>query len=1030
MPQELLACAQHLPEAENVTIAHVGPASRASDMACEAHGAAKPVEKDNADDADWEEAGTTTHTAESPTEAEHETMKFETNTAEDVIAVDHSNDPGVLETFAAFQTKLQAVNAAAARVMAAGQQHSSQSEVSVAKPDAGVEKPDDRTAVNAACAIAARREECRTLVLETQELAKKLNAPELKKMSQKFAETNQACISTSGSPLSMLNPDTWPKCFLDFFYGDAVPNMELRGKEGNNTVHVDFNELFTWLQDREELEYTLPSDTEKPYKARTTSRFDTPEFTAIFGSVKRHVLILKGVHTVFRRQGYEADLKIIATAKAADCVEILCERPRDKPTSASKSGRQRGLDVLAYAPDVPENLRKAVRQVLFSTVKVPFTDGYRRNLRHEGHNLNAVHGPLKIFMTANFADVYSPVLLSMILADGDGNPVAEPATMPWPDSLTKQCPEMCTLQSMHRLVAQCPRTQAKFFLLMDDLVDRYLLGIGNSNVGCHKSQTWRNQQVEDDFCSSGEPGLAGFAVAEMEPFEAQKRGFTHGHRKVYGVPEVLGPEMLRQFQTFGAEKPDESTISTLFQKIAEALVACASTLQYEAATLSARQMRQEVPLEKFTQRQQDLSRLDGGEEIDGTQRDTLQPTPDEPLGHVVAEENNALLESRPTRNTYRDVPLTGCHNSLLPLYRQPHLAFHDFPMLDEFGCNQDPTGGEAVLESLPVSLPWECEGCGEVKWPTSPEGHALNTEDFKSDAQRYALCHARDTRALHCHNHDHNCSFTCIKYAKNTAKTLAESHLNQATNIVCRFFFYVCLVFNVLVDGVEKVKRIRRRGKARVFEPFVASTNEHNELGRVQVERHTPFRGATTDFGQSACRCNLDFQFMPRAPVLQSLDETPVNVTTGKRTLSYDKAEAFYAIRMQLPDSQALRQAAHSMLAMWQAAHATDYYITKYGTKALEQLQNLIAQFALGLRRLEQDEEREQSTCDPSVLENPTSYKQRARRVTLRLAMAANRATWTSCCEMALFIRSGARYTSRKRFLFKYVGSSPNPQIV
>ena len=88
---------------------------------------------------------------------------------------------------------------------------------------------------------------------------------------------------------------------------------------------VENNELFTWLQDREELEYTLPSDAEKPYKARATSRFDTPEFTAIFGSVKRHVLILKGVHTVFRRQGYEADLKTIATSKASDCVEILCD---------------------------------------------------------------------------------------------------------------------------------------------------------------------------------------------------------------------------------------------------------------------------------------------------------------------------------------------------------------------------------------------------------------------------------------------------------------------------------------------------------------------------------------------------------------------------------------------------------------------------------------------------------------------------------------------------------------------------------
>ena len=97
------------------------------------------------------------------------------------------------------------------------------------------------------------------------------------------------------------------------------------------------------------------------------------------------------------------------------------------------------------------------------------------------------------------------------------------------------------------------------------------------------------------------------------------------------------------------------------------------------------------------------------------------------------------------------------------------------------------------------------------------------------------------------------------------------------------------------------------------------------------------------------------------------------------------------------------------MLAMWQAAHNTDYYITKYGTKALEQLQCLITQFALGLRRLEQDEEREQSAVDEEVMKDLQAYhKRRARRVTLRLAMAANRSTWVSCCEMALFLRTGA----------------------
>ena len=280
-------------------------------------------------------------------------------------------------------------------------------------------------------------------------------------------------------------------------------------------------------------------------------------------------------------------------------------------------------------------------------------------------------------------------------------------------------------------------------------------------------------------------------------------------------------------------------------------------------------------------------------------------------------------------------------------------------MLDEFGCHEEPPAGSAVLESLPCPLPWQANN-GEVTGAIP----AVSAHDFEQDAQRFALSFARDTRALHCHNHDHNCSFTCIKYVKQKAKKVAETGLNAVTNIVCRFFFFVTLVFKVLEDGVERVRRVRRRGKTRVLQPFVASTNEHNELGRVQVERHTPFRGATTDVGQCGTRCNFDFQFMPRAPVFaeeSSLDKTldgaespdSEQTNAGKtiarkrtarstRTLSYDKAEAFYCIRLQLPDDAAMRQAEHSMLAMWQAAHNTDFYITKYGTKALEQLQNLI----------------------------------------------------------------------------------------
>ena len=134
-----------------------------------------------------------------------------------------------------------------------------------------------------------------------------------------------------------------------------------------------------------------------------------------------------------------------------------------KPSdSAATPAGQRAVDELAYAADVPENLRKAIRQVLFDTIKLPITDGYGRSLRHQGHNMNAAHGPLKIFITADFADVYSPILVSMIGTDGDGNPISEQANMRWPANLAKQGPEMHTLQSMHCLVAQHPRKHAKF----------------------------------------------------------------------------------------------------------------------------------------------------------------------------------------------------------------------------------------------------------------------------------------------------------------------------------------------------------------------------------------------------------------------------------------------------------------------------------------------------------------------------------------------------------------------------------------
>jgi len=101
---------------------------------------------------------------------------------------------------------------------------------------------------------------------------------------------------------------------------------------------------------------------------------------------------------------------------------------------------------------------------------------------------------------------------------------------------------------------------------------------------------------------------------------------------------------------------------------------------------------------------------------------------------------------------------------------------------------------------------------------------------------------------------------------------------------------------------------------------------------------------------------------------------------------------------------------------MFQAAHNCDFYITKYHAKPMAQLQSLFTNIALGLRRLEAEEEAAQAET-----EQPANLaEERARKTTLKIANAANRSSWCSCCEMASFIKTGAlaRKTHRPVVIF------------
>jgi hypothetical protein len=261
-------------------------------------------------------------------------------------------------------------------------------------------------------------------------------------------------------PLSMFVPSTWTKCLSQFWYGDGLPNMPDRPRK------ITFEQLFGALPDREELEYQLDSDT-APYRAKSKSRFDEPELVLVFGDTLRRLLMFRGTRMAFKRRGFQKDVKAIAGATAE-----MCSQAMDTITGHANA------EALANNDNVPKELQTALRQMLISTKEVPFTDGYKRSHRHEGHNLNVTYGSLVVFATFNFADGYSPVLFQLLDAGdvliGD-----------IPFNLADDAPAMPTLQKMHHLIAQSPRAQAKFFLLMDDIADIYLMGMDQSFIGRH-----------------------------------------------------------------------------------------------------------------------------------------------------------------------------------------------------------------------------------------------------------------------------------------------------------------------------------------------------------------------------------------------------------------------------------------------------------------------------------------------------------------------------------------------------------------
>ena len=128
-------------------------------------------------------------------------------------------------------------------------------------------------------------------------------------------------------------------------------------------------QIFDALPNREELQYDLKGG-EQPYRASDRSRWDTPEFYALFMSILRSLKLLQSVKAGMERPGIEKDFRIIAAATSQDFVDAALH------PSLPRSDH----DPIRTA--ATEKVRTALRHLRFSTTTVPFTDGHKMRLRH------------------------------------------------------------------------------------------------------------------------------------------------------------------------------------------------------------------------------------------------------------------------------------------------------------------------------------------------------------------------------------------------------------------------------------------------------------------------------------------------------------------------------------------------------------------------------------------------------------------------------------------------------------------------
>ena len=569
------------------------------------------------------------------------------------------------------------------------------------------------------------------VIIDIQSVAAKLGRDGKQRLEAAVAHSSSHCTAATmglllptGKPLPQWDGRSWVACFVQWFFGDATWNLD-------RDEPLLFEEWASMLQNREELQYDLPDDT-TPYQARPRSRFMESGILACQGDLQRRLAMLTGTRAAFARQGFEQDVRLIAEATS-----------QEFEAAFSLIGpKAHSTDALSH-PGVAAPVKQALRSLLLSSAKVPGTEGNKTMQRYHGNALTTWFGPAVLFLTFNFADTYSRIVVNLDLGPAGG--ADQPADRTSYTLLTDE-PDMPSLADMHRIVARNPRAQAKFFLLMEELGLRYCCGLDELYIGrTHLARQFDDR--EDDAAGSLQPSLVRAAASAMGPGEHQGRGFEHAHVKVHSKVRGMTVQWLRETMAGTDEEA-----SSAARALREALIRAASTIQYDSAVAPAKQLDIDVPAEPFTAKQQRQSRMDGGTEIDGSTREFLPVREEELQPHLQRELRRAAAESRrPTVGGigFKTLSLKGALQSVLPGWRRLCGFARWFTSNEPLGAAQprDAPDDSACLGALPVVL----DADGSIQDFILPDGTVANPEnDLPAEARQWAHAFAHEARALQC----------------------------------------------------------------------------------------------------------------------------------------------------------------------------------------------------------------------------------------------------------------------------------------